>query len=456
MRHTRLHVLFYSMICCLVLFLAACTPTGGTGNGGTPTPNSGSPTSQSGSTVVTSTPKQTQNVPATQTNCPANGAGRAMVTAYLARGNDPNLVYVYNVGSSDHPGTSFIKRFDTTTGAKTTIVTFSNTYVTNAQVSADGQWVLFLVYTGGQAKLQAIRLDGQGLQTLYCSSPASGANVGSALASPQWSTDQRHVVFADFNSSNNQILLLDTTNGSVQTLFSHQGGDVYTPLTWLDNTRVYLTHEPTDYPVDSLYLLDTGKGAHQPASDLRIVFKQNVDTSHYPCWSVDSSYDGMTAFVSECTAPANTQRPGEGAVEGPSKIIWMSSVGNQPQTIYKNAAGAITAVRAVTSSTLLFTVDSQAFDSSVTVDTSQNGLWKAGTNGAGATRLTTLAGSLNSTSQFPWSNVSRDNSLYSLQVNANNTQSLYYGSLSGGSPTSFASTASGSTSDLSVAGWTTM
>ena len=444
MRYTRLRVLMVFLSCCLVLFLAACSPGDPTGNGGTPTPSSGSPTSQPGGSTPTPTPAQTQNVPPTQTSCPASGSGRAMVTAHLALGSHQNLVYVYNVGSPAHPDTSFLKRFDAMSGAKTTIATFSNTYVTDAQVSADGQWILFVAMSGGREKLQSIRLDGQGLQTLYCAS---------SLLAPQWSTDQRHVIFAQYGGAATQLFLLDASSGSVQQVFSAQGS-FYMPLTWLDNTRIYLVHNSTDAPADSLYLLDTSKGANQTVNNLRIVYKQNVDASHYQCWNADSSYNAQALYVAECTAPINTQRPGLGAVEGPSKITAMSSVGNTPSPVYQTPAGGITMVRAITGSLLLFTVDSQAFDTSVHVDTSQNGLWVVNTNGTGATRLTNTVGYLNNFSQFPWSNVSRNNNYYSLQVVNSSALSLAIGSLSGGAPTTFASTASGSTSDLSVAGWT--
>jgi hypothetical protein len=441
MRYSRLRILTVIPICCLVLFFAACSPGSVTSNGGTPT--STTTTGQPGGKTPTSAPAQTQNVPPTQTSCPPGGTGRAFVTAHLAPGNRQSLVYVYNVGSPAHPGASFLKRFDAVGGASTTIATFASTYVTNAQVSADGQWILFIAMNGGQEKLQAIRLDGQGLQTLYCSG---------SLLSPQWSTDQRHILFDQYSGSTTHLFLLDTANGGVEQVFSDLSS--YTPLTWLDNTRMYLVHQPTDAPADSLFLLDTSKGANQTANDLRIVYKQNVDAGHYQCWNSDSSYSGLSLYVAECTAPINTQRPGLGAVEGPSKITAMSPVGNTPSPLYQTAAGGITMVRAITSSLLLFTVDSQAFDTSLNVDTSQNGLWIVNINGSGATRLTNTVGYLNNFSQFPWSNVSRDGSYYSLQIVNDGGLSLAVGSLSGGAPAIFATTTSGSTSDLAVAGWT--
>ena len=62
-----------------------------------------------------------------------------------------------------------------------------------AQISADGQWILFTAddAQGFGTTLQLVRMDGQGLQTLYCS--MSGNGVGNI----QWSPDQKTVVFVD-------------------------------------------------------------------------------------------------------------------------------------------------------------------------------------------------------------------------------------------------------------------
>ncbi len=63
---------------------------------------------------------------------------------------------------------------------------------------------------------------------------------------------------------------------------------------------------------------------------------------------------------------------------------------------------------------------------------------------------------LNVYTQFPWSNVSRDSSLYSLQTTTNNgskLQTLDYASLNGGTPIQFAYTTTGS---VDIVGWTTM
>jgi hypothetical protein len=63
----------------------------------------------------------------------------------------------------------------------------------------------------------------------------------------------------------------------------------------------------------------------------------------------------------------------------------------------------------------------------------------------------------NETTQFTWSNVSRDGGTYALQaVNpATNVQSIMIGSLSGGNASAIATTSPGS-STVSIAGWTTL
>ena len=436
----------------LIFLLAACQPSI------PPTTGNGTPTS----TTTSSTPGPTSTasgattpVPTTTTSCPPAGTARAAVMATLALGHHPNIVYIVNQGTSDAPGLGTLKRFDATTGLKTEIINLSSTYISEAQLSADGQWLLFVAISSGQAKLQMIRMDGQGLQTLYCASPEGGASLASALTHVQWSTNQRLIIFSHFNGSRSQIYLLNATGGSIQLELSVSGGVTYEPVTWLDTTRVYLSRQLPDGPADSLYLLDTSRGAPQPESNLTLVYRDTITGNFQACWSADSSFDGSTAFISTCSEPGNTSHPGTSAQEGPSFILTQPAIGGTAHRIYSNNAAAITAVRAITRTTLLFTADTQAFDSSVHVDQSQNGLWKASITGSGATRLTTTTGTLNSFTQYPWSNVSRDGSLYTLQsyIPSTNTYTMSYGSLSGGTPTTFASIAG---TQLATVGWTTM
>ncbi len=291
----------------LIFLLAACQPSipPTTGNG---TPTSTTTSSTPGATSTTS--GDTTPVPTTTTSCPPAGAARAAVMATLALGHHPNIVYIVNQGTSDAPGLGTLKRFDATTGLKTEIINLSSTYISEAQLSADGQWLLFVAISGGQAKLQMVRMDGQGLQTLYCASPEGGASLASALSHVQWSTNQRLIIFSHFNGSRSQIYLLNATGGSIQLELSVSGGVTYKPVTWLDTTRVYLSRQLPDGPADSLYLLDTSRGAPQPESNLTLVYRDNITGNFQPCWSADSSFDGSTAFISTCSEPGNTSHPG--------------------------------------------------------------------------------------------------------------------------------------------------
>jgi hypothetical protein len=94
-----------------------------------------------------------------------------------------------------------------------------------------------------------------------------------------------------------------------------------------------------------------------------------------------------------------------------------------------------------------------------TSDRSHNGLWKMKPDGSGLTRLISDAphagSNLNAATQFPWSNVSRDQRLYALQtISDSHVFTLAYGSLSGGTPTVFASLGDGTA--MEIAGWTLM
>src|SRR5712692_9409792 len=227
----RIQIFFSLLGCLLIVLLAACgsgnpptangTPTSSSTPGATATATSGSPkstpTSSTGSGSTPATPDGgTTPVPTTQTSCPAAGTTRAAVMATLALGNHPNIVYIVNGPS----GLGTLKRYDVTTGAKTEIVNLANTTISEAQVSADGQWILFTTIVGKQAKLQLIRMDGQGLQTLYCPTTASnGADPASALDYAQWSINQRFVIFNSYTNQGAYLYLLNIQSGSVQREF---------------------------------------------------------------------------------------------------------------------------------------------------------------------------------------------------------------------------------------------
>jgi dipeptidyl aminopeptidase/acylaminoacyl peptidase len=446
--------LFTFLGCCLVFLLAACG-SGGTNSGTTPTPTRGN---------ATVTPPATATaLPPTQTSCPAAGTARAAVMAPLALGNQQNIVYIVNEFQGQTSTFGTLKRYDVATGAKTEIVKISNVSISDAQVSADGQWIIFTAVTTSHVKLQLVRLDGQALQTIYCATPASnGANPSSVLSNVQWSTNQQLAVFNSYTGPASYLYLLNLQNGALQTELSTNSGVIDTPLTWLDNTRLYLYGPEVDAPPQALYLLDTSRGANQNPNNLPKVFDAtSVTATTNFCWNADSSFDGTRLFTSQCTTTPNPNGPGIGSQLGPSKISARPATGGAPQNIFTSQNMAITAIRSISKTTLLLPVNNNG--TGTNVDTSHNGLWKVNTDGTGLTQLASGGAGVSggpsllcTYTQYPWSNVSRDGSLFALQHNSANgqTQSLLFGSLSGGTPTVFASISNGTS--LGLVGWTTM
>jgi Tol biopolymer transport system component len=88
--------------------------------------------------------------------CPASGTGRAAVMTPLATHNRQTLVYVNN----DRLTGATLLRLDTATSNKTTIYASTTTNISHAQLSTDGQWILFVSTAHNLSKLQLIRLDG--------------------------------------------------------------------------------------------------------------------------------------------------------------------------------------------------------------------------------------------------------------------------------------------------------
>ncbi len=407
-------VLTSFLACCLVFLFVACT----------------SQFQASAHSSTTSSPRS----PAISTSCPPPGTARAAVMPPMTLGTHPTIVYIVNEGTSFPATFGTLKRYDVVTGVKVEIVKMANTTISEAQVSADGQWLLFVAHVAGQVKLQLIRMDGKFLQTLYCGNPAEA----------QWSTNEQLVVFAQFPS----IYLLNMTTGVLQVEVTFSKGTSVHPRTWLDHSRVYVTIQLPDGPPESLAILDTSKGPNQTLQGLQQVFDASTSTPF--CWDFDSSFDATKLFVSQCTASLSTIGPGPSSLHGPGVITVRPPTGFEYTYLFVRQSLAFTTVRAVTSTTLFFTVGNTSGN------TSQNGLWEVGTDGSNPKRLTT-SGELNQFTQFPWSNVSRDGSRYVLQIisstSSGTTYTLEYGSLSGGSPFVFASITN---VQLATVGWTTM
>jgi hypothetical protein len=476
-RHGLTPVLLFGLIS-LLLILSACSPSGG-GNG--PPPVQGKVPTATATTPSTPTaqPVQTVAMPPTQTDCPAisstNPFGtRAAVMRPLALGQHNNLVYVYNeVPTNTTIAYGHLERYDVATGARTTIVT-SGVRIQEAQVSTDGQWIMFLTIPDARgdrlhaALLQLVRMDGQGLQTLYCfpslnygytSTPSTAGSLPVAYLpiSFQWSADQRHVLLSSEAGGNiSRIDMLDITTGAMRgellisdSLFS------YRAMTWLDNSRAYVLTVNRQGPAQpvTLYLLDTAATTNPTSPSWVVVLKHAVRFSDL---AMDSSYDGRTLFVSYCLQAAS---PFDSTVSSEP------ATGGTQQTIYHQApTTCLENMRAISSTNLLLLVET----ATVNMSDQEQHIGLLATNGSGGLHLlNTLPGgnsytyTLNNWTQLPWSNVSRDGALYSLNaykvLSSNPYQvqtTTYYGSLSGGNVVTVATT--NGLSNVEVAGWTLM
>lgn len=432
--------MFSCIVLSLIILLAAC---GSTPPAAQQTPAARIPSTQAAIAGVATT----RPVPPTQTSCPAAGTGRPAVLAPLALGHDPALLYTAETqGSSAPPPSSTLYRYDARTGAKTALLKFSQEYFLEPQISADGQWLLFVTAASANApaKLQLIRMDGQGLQTLYCGS----------IGSVQWSMDQKLVSFYSADKGNG-LYLLNLQSGSVQRVLDLESPlPFYALVTWLDATRLYLDNPGVDAPANSIFILDTSKGPDQKPGDLIPVFQApNPHSSPYAFINFDSSHDGKALFVSLYSRLKGSS----GTPGAPSSIKLLPAAGGKARTLYTSSTLAIPAIRVIDGNSLCLLVEN--FDG----NTGQNGLWKMSIDGTGLTRLTTFSngsGALfNGIAQFPWSNFSRDSSLYAIWTETlqgfTTTASLLVGSLQGGEPTTIESADAGGT-QLAIVGWTTL
>ncbi len=379
----------------------------------------------------------TQNMPPTLTTCPNAGTARATVLAPLAPGSQQNLVYTVN---EFNPLQGTVKRRQVGSAHGVEIVKMAGVTISEAQVSQDGQWVLFNAKVGKQNQLRMVRVDGQGLQTLYC------AADGNSIFNSQWSFNQQAVAFDEGpGGAVPTTYLMNVVDGTVQPELMPKGNVGYLPRTWLDTTHVYLTGfnpQTRNASLQDIYLLDIQKGTKQQDSDL-----QHVVAGTQYCTSFDTSYGVKSLYLATCSG---NDSPGKG-YNGPSSITIQDVRGGTPKTVFSTDTLAIKSIRAITPTTLLLMVGNTVGD------TSKNGLWKINTDGAGLTRLstdTTNAQSLCPYTQYAWSNISFDQNYYALQSYDQNTHTygMFYGTLNGGEPTQFADISDGT--QLFLAGWT--
>lgn len=452
---------------------------------------------KSGATVQPTQPAVTQVMPPTQTSCPPSGTARSAVMAPYASQGHTSVFYTITANQTASQGQTLasanvlfkgagaggitrLMRYDTVTG-KTTPVFFFPTYVSISQISADGQWIIFSTLldpspgsinpsaiSNGFSAIQMIRIDGQGLQTLYCS-PRPEVFIADFLASSDLSSQHWHLMFYEMpvggTGGASTIAMLDIKTG--QLVRKQTTGHSYKPISWINDEDVYLLDmgAPDQNPADVKDgLLDLA--IDTTTSPVTLVFHDAI--THIPalCSDLTMSLDLKTIYTSQCKGMGSSDRTCSGcpSTEGPSSVETTQqsldgSGWSKPNPLYASSTMAIIGVRAVTSSTLLLLVgNNDQYDN-------QNGLWKIKTDGTGLQRLTTEATystMFNSSSQYPWSDASRDGSMYAFKtgsLQALGYDKLFIGSLSGGQPTAIAVAGMGGIdqqAQLNIVGWTTL
>ncbi len=438
-RTRSLYTLILSTVgCCLLLILSAC------GQSAALTSNSLNAATTTHNTTIGNASKHVTTAPMapTQTNCPANGQGRPAIFAPLSLGSHQNLVYVYNAS-----GSASLKRVDATTGTKTTIISLGNgAAIHSAQLSTDGQFILFVTQYTNHAQLQMVRLDGQGLQTLYCAGPING--IPNFISNALWSPNQQLTVFEEANPGGGPgapvVRLYNLLTGAVLTYISPTSRAGYTPRQWLNDTEIYMTGSYISLvaPSANVFILDIAKGPNQINNTRQIAAIEGYN------WEMNISTDHTRLILSQSADNANNTE-----LAAPSIISSQNVTGGVLNPIYISHVFAVTQVRAISPNTLLMVLGGQ------TGSLPEDGLWKINMDGTGLVHLT-YDGRLLSNTRTPWSSVSRDGKLYAT-IGYDNTGNentapykVLYGSLSGGATTLVALTNRGENAE--IAGWTTL
>ena len=407
----------------------------------------------------------TQPMPATLTSCPAAGTARAMVSRPLVLGKDDTLVYIENTQSN-----GMLKRYNVHSGRTTTLSSEPGTTIADAQLSSDGQWVLFDTAVSAFSasttildKMQMIRLDGQGLQTLYCfARPPSGSTFFFPASGVTMSPDRHYIAFAE----NTSVSLLNVQTGQLQKevpplsqgqLAGSPAFIEFSPLGWMDNSHLYLggTYQAA---VDGggsagFYLADISHGPLASAQNLPAI----VRNTPLFCWDFAENPARTSLYYSQCPADQGGYEPGT------SSITRQQAGGGQETTVYSTTLNRVATVLTLGNTALLFFLDTGRSAPNLTPTGAPNiGWWKINVDGSGLTRLTSATGVPGGATHSPWANVSRDSRFYLLSSAQTSLTTLQIASTTGGAPTVFASASSTSSSapqgwppSLIPAGWTT-
>ncbi len=374
-------------------------------------------------------------MPATQTNCPS--MARAAVRIPLNGGKRQTLVYSYNTSNS-----GLLIRYDIKSRKKTTLLNLDNATISNAQLSPDGYFVLFVTQVNNQLAIQMVRIDGRGLQTLYCA-PNSKEPIN-FIDDLLWSPDQQRILFRVPDPIKGKaapmLQLLDLVHGSLQMILAPSDNTGYIPRIWPTSNEVYMQG----------YALDNSDSI--PPHDVYVLNLLNKRVRHVASiagydWDMSLTPDDKNLLLGQGAALPPQQQP-----QPPSFISVQAAAGSKVHVLYTSHAYAVTQIRAISKQMLLFVLGGR-FASGT-----HNGLWKININGTDLTQLT-KDGKLLSDQHTIWSDISRDGHMYAVAsysslASDKGQTTILYGPLNGGRTTAV------DTTDVSdnaqVVGWTVL
>lgn len=380
--------------------------------------------------------------PATGTPTPLSETPLPVTMPPISVGTHANVVFFTNNNLYRSNLDGLLERYDTVTRQSATIASMPGVKIEDAQLSSDGQWILFIAFVTDHDELRLVRIDGQHLQTLLA------APVYAGLHNAQWSPDQRYIVFDQQPPESGPTItyLLDIQRAQLHALLTSgtaPNTDAYAPRKWLNNTQFALVSDQgPNSTAQNIYILDISKAASQP----RQIFSGSLQ-----CKDFDTNGDGTQLFISSCVVKDNQQ--GE---TGSSTITVQPINGGTPRTIFHSSTLIVEQIRFLQPHTLLLLTRDE--------------VWTINTDGTGLRHISGSSGSIYqrnfqsfaSYSQSSWSNVSRDGTLFALQaVQAGvdtHTSALQYGAFSDGVLHTFASAFVGLVSpgdDVYLVGWTT-
>lgn len=319
--------------------------------------------------------------------------------------NHQAVVYFYNyiANSQRDLDEGFLMVHDVSTKRDIEVLRVENINIYSAQVSPDGQWVLFIVgnwKVRESYKLQRIRIDGQQRETLYTFPPYFyGSREFRPSLNANWSLDQKSVLIAiDQLGGMSSISVLDMTTRKMRLVLQiasvHYG---YYAVKWLDRTHVYIVaagrYGQEKVPPTELYLLDVTARQVRRARDLKLIIP-GVEGAYL---DFDSSPDGKRLFVAQKTGDVMTIWV-EPATGGKREIL--SYIVNTPfrvDTLH------------VFANYLLLTVNSVGVESEV---------WRMSLDASRHITLFRSTGEttyfLNRMTQYDWSDVSRDGTMFAM------------------------------------------